>query len=187
MALSQLDISLQDAIEAAGLVCLPDKLTPGSTVTWLKAIGLVLKNNGTKGYVLMEYDGANTKIKRDFGTSAQIIDTLEIYPYETLERRFIPKLSTDEDTVTYLKKMLNNEAEVRTLLDKTSKSLDTIAKDSATVKKMVLQCAIKQAQQTLDDELKYKKLIELKRHGNEKDSATETIRQTRRGRKPTNR
>jgi hypothetical protein len=170
MGISILDISRQDAIAAAGLACLPDKLSSTATVVWLRAIGLVRKINGTKNYVLLESDGERTKIKRDFGSVAQIAEIEEIYPYESLEKKYVPSFQTDEDMLSYILKMNGNNVREKALLDRSDKSYEQYLENRRTVYRTALSCAVRQAQSLLADELKYKKLAEKK---NENSNGTE--------------
>jgi hypothetical protein len=187
MALSVLELSRQQALEAAGLVCLPDAVDANSSVVWLHAIGLVKKVGGYKNYVLLDSDGESTRIRRDFGAMAQIIEIEEIYPYECLEKRFMPSLPTDEATIYYLNKQLDNGEEVRQLLDPTGKNFDQINKDRATVRKMVMQCAIRYGKKVLADEQKYKALTNQiqQENGTKEETDQQPRRTTKRGRKPT--
>jgi hypothetical protein len=187
MALSALDITRQEALEAAGLVCLPDALNQSANIVWVKAIGLVRKLNGIKNYVLLEQnDEGKAVIKKDFGALAQILEIEEIYPYEFLERRFLPRLTSDEDTIKFLKKHLNNEAEVSLLLNNSGKTAEQIRSDRKKVRQMVLSVSMAYAKQTLNDELKYKQMFEkAQEDGTEenKETAAYTQRPTKRGRK----
>jgi hypothetical protein len=183
MALSILDISLQEAIEACGLACLPDELDQESSVVWLKAIGLVRKVNGTRNYALLENDGTGVKIKRDFGSIAQIVEVTNIYPYEKLEKRFMPKLLSDEDTIKYLKKHTDYEQQVKELLCNLGKTSEQIKKDRERIRKLVIKVAIEQAQGRVDEEIKYRKYLEQKR---KEDGAERAARKARRSKKTNN-
>lgn len=184
MADSQLDISKQYALEAAGIKCLPKVLDSNSKIVWLKAIGLVRKINGQKNYALLEFDGEKSQIKRDFGVCAAILDVVEIYPYETLERRFMPRITKDAESITYLTKNGYDETMVSQLLDNKGKTYDQINSDRKKVKKMILTCAIKYGQTVLNDELKYRKYSEQQAKNNDKKQSGQTIPKTKRGRKP---
>jgi hypothetical protein len=182
MSLTVLEISQQEALEAAGLVCLPDALDRASSIVWLKAIGLVRKVNGTRNYVLLENDGEKPRIKRDFGAVAAIIDIVEIYPYETLEKRFIPSISSAADAITYLKAKAS--VDVSLLLDDKGKTFEQIKTDRSRVRKMIMEQAMAYAQTTLNDELKYKQYYSQTQEENEKAETANVVRKNKRGRKP---
>lgn len=185
MALSTLELSRQQAIEAAGLVCLPDAIDANSSVVWLRAIGLVKKVGGSKNYVLLDSDGENVRVKRDFGVAAQILEISEIYPYESLEKRFIPTLPTDEATIYYLNKQLDNGDEVRQLLDPTGKNFDQINADRKKVRKMVIRCAIRYGKEVLADEQKYEAIAKQiqEQNAEKKETNQQPRRANKRGRK----
>jgi hypothetical protein len=179
MALTELDISKQKAIEEAGLTAMPELLTKDKKIIWLKAIVLVKKINGITNYALADSDGGpDIYLKKDFGRPAAILEIAEIYPYEFFESRYLPKFYKDSDIINYLIK--NENIDVSLLLDDTGKTEYQIHADRARVKKMIMDSAIKLAKLLKDEDVKYRKI--LNQNGKEKDG--DNIRQNKRGRKP---
>jgi hypothetical protein len=96
--------SLALALNAAGgFRQLPTEYDPNSQQTWIKAIGLVKKVDGTENYVLLENDGlGESRIVRDYGNPVICVSITNIYPYLMLDRSVLPYLKDDNERVTYL-------------------------------------------------------------------------------------
>jgi glutaredoxin 2 len=188
--MTKLEISLQEALESAGLVCLPDQLDTNSKQIWLKAIGLVRKINGSRNYVLLaQKDGVTPQIIQDFGDTARIMRLEVIYPYYFLEKRFIPKLKTDEDILKYLSVHSKEAQRAPALLNNANKSFEQINADRKAVKAMVIKAAVAYAQVVLDDEIRYKKILANKVSKNDTERSDDRYKfggQSKRGRKPNN-
>jgi hypothetical protein len=156
---------------------------------WIKAIALAKKINGSKAYLLVENDGEGTIIKRDFGEPAQIVQILELYPYESLDNKYIPHFDTDAANIEYLFKFKNDEEmqEIRRLFSTVGKTYNEIYEDRRKVRRITLACASRQARQTLADDLKYRKAIEKnnKSYGEKEqtNSSKNTAGKAKRGRK----
>jgi hypothetical protein len=176
--MTTLEKSLQDALAAARLVCLPKALTTTETRLWLKAIGLVKKSNGTQNYALFEYDGINTKLKRDFGAMAVVSEIVAMYPYEFLEKKYIPLFKSEKAMVFYAKEY--GHKDMSNNIVREGKSQEQIDKDLAELKQFIFKTIVRVAQLKIDEEIEMQKFIE--EHG----EAIEKTRQARRGRKPRN-
>lgn len=89
------DETLVEALSFCGVRELPEELK-GKEV-WIKAIGLVLKVDGSQSYVYLERGelGASC-VKKDFGTLSPIAKIEKIYPYLYLSEDEVPKFSKED-------------------------------------------------------------------------------------------
>lgn len=78
---------------------------------WAKACVKLVRRNGTKDYVVAEHDLYSWKelrVIKEFNSSSQPVDVLEIYPVAYLADKDIPKLASKEEIARWL---TNNSAE----------------------------------------------------------------------------
>lgn len=152
--------SLDKALESAGLAVRPKKMTEKSTPYWLKAICRVYKSNGVYSYCLCENVDGKCVIKRDFGPMAAIVRIEDIFPYEVLEKRFIPKLRTDREIERYLIKSDVPAEQIKVLMSKENKTNEEISADRKTLKEMVMNIAMADAVKMLAEEARCKTISE---------------------------
>lgn len=79
---------------------------------WIKALALVKKRDGSEAYVYVVKDSKTleNKIAKDFGSGAQIVETVEYYPFSFLKSGYMPTFKTakKEDRIKYLNKYDKN-------------------------------------------------------------------------------
>lgn len=160
MALTEYDITKEEALRAAGLRKLPDRaVTPTYNKVWIKGIALVTKLGGIKSFCLCENNGLGVcEIKRDFGSCNAIISIDTIYPYQEVEARFKPDLRSNKAIIAFLGKNGHNEVSIESLLNKEGKTPEQIKEDKAIVEKYINQVAVKLAKKTLAEEERCKAL-----------------------------
>lgn len=87
--------SMLDALSYCDLRDIPSVDT--KEYIWLRALALVEKTDGNKCYVLMEKnEHGKDVIKKDFGTTASIVNVIEIYPFKLLEAQFYPEFKAND-------------------------------------------------------------------------------------------
>lgn len=138
---------LLDALKVAGCADLPKPIDNAYKKTWIKAIVKVRKYNGTESYCLAVNDGSGeTRIIRDFGSTAIIAEVVSIHPYvEAPAQNIIPHFVNDEQRVKYLHKFGYNDAKIEALLSEDGKSFDQVENDRAIVNSYIEIAAIKHA------------------------------------------
>lgn len=141
--ISQKEESLQACLQKVGLRVLPPALEKGSNDSFLTAIVLTKRMNGTEAYCYAENDGDNKpSIKIDYGPSVSIASIEAVYPVQRIDSRVVPHLRNDEEIVQYLCKNRYDTADIEKLLDNAGKTSDMIEKDRATVRSYILKTAI---------------------------------------------
>lgn len=87
--------SLFEVLKDTGLSKLPN-IDEGKKV-WVKAVALVLKNDGSETYCILKKTSIDTyKIQKDYGKCSPINRILEIYPYQYIDSSFIPKFGPND-------------------------------------------------------------------------------------------
>lgn len=87
------DKSLIDALAYCDLRSLPKE--DNGEYVWIKALALVSKMDGTKGYALViKGDNGKPKIMKDFGTVAAIKTIDKFYPFALLDEKYMPVFKT---------------------------------------------------------------------------------------------
>lgn len=80
--------------------------------TWIKALALVTKNDGSNCYVAIEKDPKTlrNRVKKDFGGTGAIIEYNEFYPYIYLSQDYMPEFhdKTKDTRVKYLSSIKPN-------------------------------------------------------------------------------
>lgn len=104
---------------------------------WSTAVGLVRKVNGSENYVLLSKDANGIKIQQDFGTISQIVEIVEIRPYDFIQYKHVPHFSTDGEIIKYLTHYKFNEDEIKSLLSSENKTDDQIKTDREIIKKYI--------------------------------------------------
>lgn len=97
--------SLIDALSFCDLRSLPEE--DKKDFIWVRAIGLVEKNNGTQNYVVITKKNHNDySVTKDFGSISSIVKVKKIYPYEFLDSTYIPdfKGAKKEERINWLLK-----------------------------------------------------------------------------------
>lgn len=141
--ISQKEESLQQCLQKVGLRELPPALEKGSTDSFLTAIVLTKRMNGTEAYCYAENDGDNKPtIKIDYGSSIGIVEIVSVHPVQRIDSRVVPHFRNDEEIVQYLCKNRYDKADIENLLDNTGKTSYMIEKDRATVRSYILKTAI---------------------------------------------
>lgn len=100
------DKSLIDALAYCDLRALPKE--DSKEYVWIKALALVSKIDGTKGYVLaVKNEQGAPRIVKDFGTLAAIKSIDKFYPFALLDEKFMPVFNSrgKEERVEWLKLM----------------------------------------------------------------------------------
>lgn len=140
-------ISLTDALSEARLPELP-KEWENKSIHWAMAIVKVRKNNMKVNYAIAENDGEDKPIiVKDFGSSAKIVEILEIRPYAHLNDLYIPDLRNKQDITKYLVANRVSEKYISNLLstkkeDGSEKSEEEKKEDRSLIKKMVVRFAV---------------------------------------------
>lgn len=112
------------------------------------AIVKVRKNNMKVNYAIAENDGEDKPIiVKDFGSSAKIVEILEIRPYAHLNDLYIPDLRNKQDITKYLVANRVSEKYISNLLstkkeDGSEKSEEEKKEDRSLIKKMVVRFAV---------------------------------------------
>lgn len=157
MSLTKKEISLQAALQYCNLVCLPTPYDEKSKVLWVRGLALVRKITGEECYVAVENEYTATKIKKDFGTPAKIIEIVEIYPYEMLEGYYSPHFKDDESILEYLTTYRQGTTDdYAALLNKQGKSEAQIREDRKKIRGFIKEAAMKMAQRYMNDEAEIK-------------------------------
>lgn len=102
--------SLVDALSYCDLRSLPQEDT--KEYVWLKAIGLVVKSDGSQNYAYVIKDvNGKPKIKKDFGSIASIVRYEKFYPFALLDEKYMPSFKTraKEERIEWLVKMGSEE------------------------------------------------------------------------------
>ena len=87
--------SMLDALSYCDLRDVPEADT--NKYIWLRALALVEKADGNRAYVLMEKnENGKDVIKKDFGTTAAIVNIVEVYPFKLLEAQFLPEFQSND-------------------------------------------------------------------------------------------
>jgi hypothetical protein len=131
------DKTLVDVLSYCDLRELPKEDT--KEFVWLKAVGLIVKSDGTENYSLLVKDkNGKPKIKKDFGSVASVVKIKKTYPFALLDEKYVPtfKTKTKEERIEWLCKMGSTED----LNEYSLKELD----------KMVLNMAIQNALKTFN-------------------------------------
>lgn len=141
--ITQKEESLIKCLNKVGLRELPPALEKGSADSFLTAIVLTKRMNGTEAYCYAENDGDNKPtIKIDYGPSIGIVEIVSVHPVQRIDSRVVPYLRNDEEIVQYLCKNRYNKDDIEKMLDDTNKTSDMIKKDRATVRSYILKTAI---------------------------------------------
>lgn len=140
-------ISLTEALSEARIPTLPDEWS-NKNIHWAMAIVKVRKNNMRVNYAIAENDGEDKPIIiKDFGSSAKIVEILEIRPYAHLNDAYIPDLRNKQDIKHYLIVNGVDEQRILSLLstkndDGSEKSEEEKKADRSLIKKMVVRFAV---------------------------------------------
>lgn len=140
-------ISLTEALSEARVPVLPNEWT-NKSIHWAMAIVKVRKNNMKVNYAIAENDGEdNPIIVKDFGSSAKIVEILEIHPYAHLNDFYMPDLRNKQDITKYLVANRVSEKYISNLLstkkeDGSEKSEEEKKTDRSLIKKMVVRSAV---------------------------------------------
>lgn len=97
--------SLIDVLSFCDLRDLPEE--DKKEYVWVRAIGLVEKNNGTQNYaVLTRNNNTDYSVTKDFGAISAIAKVKKVYPYEFLDSNFLPEFKgiKKEDKINWLLK-----------------------------------------------------------------------------------
>ena len=138
-----------EALNYMGLTELPQEWKKNSSKIWVKAIVLVMKNNGKKCYCVADNkEGEGARIIKDFGKSYGIVNIEAIYPTMYLDANSMPDLRKQSDCVTFLKYHGEDEEDIKALLSKEGedgqeKAADKLSADKQKVKKLIIKYAIK--------------------------------------------
>ena len=98
---------LRESFVAALSYCCVRELPPEDDKQniWLKAIGLVKKRDGSKGYVAIAKDkDGNDKIIKDFGSISQIVEIEKVFPTLYMDSSYLPQFDSKkrEEKVKWL-------------------------------------------------------------------------------------
>lgn len=181
MVSSELEKTRLEAMRYANIKCMPLNIKDRQGCWWIKALGIVRKVNMLRSYAILEQDVDGIKIKHLFGSQAQVVAIEEIFPYEEMERRFIPKLKSDEDTVRFLYREYQDEEGLRALLSSEGKTIEEVKRDRQTIRNLVLRLAIKYGKETVTDESRYRREYERKekqRSYKRKQGVTKSVSRT---------
>lgn len=156
-------ISLQAALQDAGLRELGRPFDPQGNALWLTAIARVLKTNGQEEYVKVVNNGDNKPtVVKDYGSCAAIVKVVALYPIDILERRFRPDLRSPKAVFDFLTKHKYPADKVSALMSKDNKTPEQIAADKEAVNRLVTECAIKNAKAILEEEARCKAIGNIK-------------------------
>lgn len=185
--LTELDITLQQALSEHGLRELPEEWNPESGVEVIDGIALVTKIGGIQGYCKVANEGLGRfAIKRDYGKCARIISIDKIYPVNVLEKRFAPVLKSDIDIITFLSKNGHNAVTIESLLKTDGKTPEQIKKDKSVIDSYINAVAVEKAQMTIKEEKRCKEITEYSKRIKVKKDEEKATRKTRRTKKSDN-
>lgn len=152
--LTELELSLQLALEFFGLQELPKEVKKTDKVVVLEGIAKVKKPANHENYVRVAADSnGKLTIKKDYGPSLPILEITNIYPTKTFDsKRFTPDLRSDKAIVEFLTKNGHNEDTINSLLSRIDKSPEEIKADRAKVKGWINDAAYSIANRTIAEE-----------------------------------
>lgn len=138
------EISLQECLRKTGLRELPEPVAEGDydRYTFLSAIVLTVRMNGTEAYCVAENDGTGLSIKHDFGPCSAIREITAVYPLQRLDRRVVPDLRTDEAIMQYLCKNKFSAEEIAALLSRDGKTDAQIKADRDKIRQYIVKTAV---------------------------------------------
>lgn len=152
MSLTEKQITLQECLEYNGLTELPDVWNPADGQL-LKGMALVRKHGGRESYVSVAGDGkGGVRIIRDSGTSATVVEFIEIYQIEVLDKKHIVKCRDDKDYLNFLVKSNGfGEDHINGLLE---------SRDYAILDRLVEEASMKMAEKALSEEKRCRDIIQ---------------------------
>jgi hypothetical protein len=106
MISSRLQESLVEALAYCHCRELPDEALPDKI--WVRALALVVRNNGDNSYVYVEkIPNLKYRIVRDFGFGGSIFKILKFYPLSYLDEDLMPKFDKErkQPRIEFLQKM----------------------------------------------------------------------------------
>lgn len=169
-------MSLIEALSEARIPTLPNEWT-NKNIHWSRAIVKVRKNNMRTNYAIAENDGEDKPIiVKDFGSSAQIVEILELRPYEYLNDFYVPDLRNKQDITNYLIVNGIDEKYILGLLstkknDGSEKSEEEKKADRSLIKKMVVRFAVINQVENSDSRSNGRR----KNEGLEKEESTDLV------------
>ena len=89
---------MADALHFAHLAEMPDKMGPNSKKIWIEAVAKIKKADGNIGYGIVKRNAdMSYRVTYINGSTASIVDLLEIYPYINLDSKYIKKFTKKDD------------------------------------------------------------------------------------------
>lgn len=178
--LTELEITLQQALQDFGLRELPEEWNPAKSDI-IDGIALVSKIGGIRNYCKVAADGnGKLSVKRDYGKSLRIQEIEKVYAVHVIEKRFKPGLHNDNDILTFLRFSEHPREELESLLSTEGKTEEQIKRDRAIVDGYVQKATLDSAKQTLKEEERCKELKEyskrIKTAKNERKNSKKTPR-----------
>lgn len=137
---------------------MPQPLKATDSKRWVKAV-VKTKTAFGYGYAMADNISSKPSLKRTFGKSAAIISIEEIYPYEFLESRFMPRFKNDAQIREFLRRNELPEPYIDSLLSKEGKTIEQQKADRATIDNIINDIALGIASKTLVDEEKMREHI----------------------------
>ena len=88
---------IADVLRNAQLAKLPKKVTPDNFI-WIEAIAKIKKLDGNIGYGIVKRNSdLSYRVTYINGSTATIVELIEVYPYVTLDKAYIKKFKDKED------------------------------------------------------------------------------------------
>ena len=167
MSLTQLDITLQSALQDFGLRELPPEWNPNGDTTLVDGIALAVKSTGNEYCKVANKDG-KISIVRDYGKCAAIHRIDKIFAVHAITKFDIPRFKTDDEIIHYLCKSKYDQSEIESLLK---------SGDREEIQRRINEVALSYQKKKYAEEARVKKMKELA------ESAKATKTQKANGRK----
>lgn len=141
--------SLYEMLTELKMSEMPEELPAETENIWVKALVRVQKRDTSINYAIALNNGrSGTSIIKDSGRMSTIVEILNIYPLNYLEKRDIPTFNKQADYVMYLVNSGYDEEECKALIsrkdkDGNDKDAETLERDRNEIKQRVIEVCIK--------------------------------------------
>jgi hypothetical protein len=139
-----MELNLEECLKAAGIAVLPAVADSSNEKTWVQAVALVKKVDGTKNYAIVRRvaDGGSPELRRDFGRQAAISEIVEVYPYVTMNRKVLDRFREQDNLMMVLTSRCGlSYSDATALIATDGKSEDKLKTDRETVKQLTWDAA----------------------------------------------
>lgn len=141
--------SLYEILTELKMSEMPEELPAETENIWVKALVRVQKRDTSINYAIALNNGrGGTSIIKDSGRMSTIVNILNIYPLNYLDKRDIPTFNKQADYVMYLVNNGYEEEECKALIsrkdkDGNDKDAETLERDRNEIKQRVIETCIK--------------------------------------------